>query len=500
MSKHIERIPLADIQWLRIYHNTRGRTLTQAMAETGADWGWNGGLYDMSTGKLCGHVKADGVVLSTETWGCWGLAWNEGPDVRMVALPAPEWRNYISGTELLTPGVGLGDKLTYPSALGRRRGRRAEGITGKELVVWASSDGTDGLTLEALQEEMYRQGCEAAIGDDGGQSVKARSRDGRVAIEDPGRETTATYLLVKLKDAAGGEPPEKEDEPMSNYKVPATVGLNIRKEPVKSSAKVGGYSYGAVVAVLEVKDGWARTDRGWVYLAYLEPVADRVTDNGIVIVQDIIPQGRKNRPGRANPCAYITIHETGNKARTADAKAHGTYLKGASAETERVSWHYTVDDHSVVQHLPDGESAYHATDGPSGPGNSTSIGIEICVNEGGDFERAKANAAALVRLLRAEHGIGLDHVVQHHHWYNKDCPQTIRNTPGAWEAFLDLCDGKETPSDTWAQEATEAVTWAAGLGIYKGDGSADGGLDRPVTKREELVLLHRAFKAIKAGQ
>ena len=68
----------------------------------------------------------------------------------------------------------------------------------------------------------------------------------------------------------------------------------------------------------------------------------------------------------------------------------------AAAHAAPVSWHYTVDDLSIYQHLPDGERAYHAGDGGSGPGNATSIGIEICVDAGGDFEQAKANVAALV--------------------------------------------------------------------------------------------------------
>ena len=86
--------------------------------------------------------------------------------------------------------------------------------------------------------------------------------------------------------------------------------------------------------------------------------------------------------------------------------------------------HYTVDDHAIVQHLPDYETAYHAGDGKDGPGNATSIGIEICVNAGGDFAQAQANAASLVRQLMEEHGIPIDRVVQHAHWNGKDCPKT----------------------------------------------------------------------------
>lgn len=234
---------------------------------------------------------------------------------------------------------------------------------------------------------------------------------------------------------------------MSKYTVTPSIGVNIRSGPGTGYGKVGAYPMGTVVDVLEERDGWGRTNKGWVSLAYLEAMEgpQRVTDTGLAIQEDIISDWRRNRPGRdTNPGAYITIHETGNAAKGADAAAHGAYLDSDAGERDMVSWHYTVDDHAIVQHLPDYETAYHAGDGKAGPGNSTSIGIEICVNAGGDFEAAKANAAALVRLLMEEHGIPLDNVVQHNRWNGKDCPKTIRATTGAWEAFLALCRGEST--------------------------------------------------------
>ena len=146
-----------------------------------------------------------------------------------------------------------------------------------------------------------------------------------------------------------------------------------------------------------------------------------MTDTGLRIIQEFLPAGADNRPGGSNPDTYITIHETGNFAKGADAAAHAAYLRGSSAQAAPVSWHYTVDDHSIYQHLPDGERAYHAGDGGSGPGNATSIGVEICVDAGGDFEQARANAASLVRLLMERHDIPLDRVVQHNRWNGKDC-------------------------------------------------------------------------------
>lgn len=154
-----------------------------------------------------------------------------------------------------------------------------------------------------------------------------------------------------------------------------------------------------------------------------------------------------------------------------------------------MSWHYTVDDHAIVQHLPDGETAYHAGDGADGPGNTTSIGVEICVNAGGDFEASKRNAAALVRLLMGEHGIPLDHVVQHNHWNGKDCPRTIRGTKGGWETFLALCgrekpdQGTGIPAADWAATAWEK---AKGKGVLDGTRPTD-----PVTRQELAVVLDR---------
>lgn len=227
------------------------------------------------------------------------------------------------------------------------------------------------------------------------------------------------------------------------YQVTPSVGVNIRSGPGTGYSKVGAYAQGTVVTVTATRDGWGQTEKGWVSLDYLEAVeaAQRVTDNGLCIQARYIDAGRKNRPGSVNPCGYITIHETGNAARGADAAAHGSYLNSVAGEAALVSWHYTVDDHAIVQHLPDGETAYHAGDGPKGTGNARSIGVEICVNADGDFAKARENAASLVRLLMEEHGTPIGHVVQHNHWNGKDCPYTIRHTSGTWEAFLALCEG-----------------------------------------------------------
>ena len=340
-------------------------------------------------------------------------------------------------------------------------------LAGARVILYCSGDGTrDAKTPEALRDELVSIGCRydqaanlRALGLDAGSSSNCDFGDGQRISN--GKRVKG-YLCIWTTEG-GQEPPDKE-ESMGKYKVTPSIGVNIRSGPGTGYGKVGAYPMGTVVDVLEAREGWGRTDKGWVSLAYLEAVEgpQRATDNGIAIQEHIISDGRKNRPGRdTNPDTYITIHETGNAAKGADAAAHGAYLDSAAGEDDLVSWHYTVDDHAIVQHLPDYETAYHAGDGKAGPGNTTSIGIEICVNAGGDFQAAQANAAALVRLLMEEHGIHIDHVVQHNRWNGKDCPKTIRATPGGWEAFLDLCDG----CDTEQTELEAAVETLADAGI-----------------------------------
>jgi N-acetylmuramoyl-L-alanine amidase len=449
MSKYIAVIPRAAITRAALVE-AGGRSMEQVKAACGCQYILNSWFYDTITGRPVGNLKIDGTVKAAAGWNGWGLTWDKGADIRLDILPDNGGASYLSGVELLTPTRGPGKALSYSPEYGGTRGRSAVLLAGARVILYCSGDGTaDAKTPEGLRDELVSIGCRydqaanlRALGLDSGGSSQCDFGDGQRIYS---ARRVAGYLCVWTRQG-GQEPPDKEDKPMSKYTVTPSIGVNIRSGPGTGYGKVGAYPMGTVVDVLEERDGWGRTNKGWVSLAYLEAVEgpQRVTDTGLAIQTHLIAPGADNRPGGSNPCKYITIHETGNAAKGADAAAHAAYLDSDAGERDLVSWHYTVDDHAIVQHLPDYETAYHAGDGKSGPGNATSIGVEICVNAGGDFEAAKANAAALVRLLMEEHGIHIDHVVQHNHWNGKDCPKTIRATPGAWEAFLALCRGEST--------------------------------------------------------
>tara|TARA_R110002020_G_scaffold5103_7_gene21648 strand:- start:731 stop:1576 length:846 start_codon:yes stop_codon:yes gene_type:complete len=146
-------------------------------------------------------------------------------------------------------------------------------------------------------------------------------------------------------------------------------------------------------------------------------------------------QRTDNRPNvlfDGEKAAFITIHETANKAPTATAESHASWLFRVGGAT--YSWHYTVDDKPLIyQSLRETEQGWHAGDG-SGPGNTSSIGIELCVCDGQDFSLTLDNAAELVAMLN-EQGHGLMGTVPHQHWSGKNCPTQILAND-LWDPFL----------------------------------------------------------------
>jgi len=61
-------------------------------------------------------------------------------------------------------------------------------------------------------------------------------------------------------------------EPTNTTKITGKVtanGLYIRKEPSKDGAVVGSYANGTSITILETKNGWGRTEKGWVSMTYV---------------------------------------------------------------------------------------------------------------------------------------------------------------------------------------------------------------------------------------
>jgi len=135
---------------------------------------------------------------------------------------------------------------------------------------------------------------------------------------------------------------------------------------------------------------------------------------------------------------WIVVHDTASTALGSNALAHANYLlSNADAGVELfTSWHFTVDDHDIYQHLPEIERGYHAGDGSTlptqndpylGGGNRNGIGIEMAINEDGDMYRTWQRTAKLVSYLLEKYSLPVENQKFHVDFSGKDCPRTLRN-------------------------------------------------------------------------
>jgi N-acetylmuramoyl-L-alanine amidase len=192
----------------------------------------------------------------------------------------------------------------------------------------------------------------------------------------------------------------------------------------------------------------------------------------IPIKVDLIKKAK--RPGYAMKPEYITIHQTGNAAKGADAEMHNRYVHSVAPNP---SWHYTVDGGTsdgkkapvIYQHLPLTENGWHAGDGTNGAGNRKSIGIEICVNKDGNLAKAEANAAWLAAKLIKEVNTLKPFpacMKQHYDWSKKNCPAQIRGRKDGWKNFLAAVEAHLKPAPK-----LPAITRT--IGVYVGGKKVD---------------------------
>src|SRR5690606_1124940 len=196
-----------------------------------------------------------------------------------------------------------------------------------------------------------------------------------------------------------------------------------------------------------------------------ESIAKRVTYNG------------------TNSKKYIVIHETANTRKGANANAHARLQ--ASGNSRAASWHYTVDDKEIVQSFDDNKQCWHAGNRYY---NENSIGIEICVNEDGDFKKAVENAAALTRHLMRKYNIPESRVIQHNTASGKNCPANLRSGKKGitWTDFKRMLQETKTkPKQQTAAKQTQSKA------VYTGNSIVDYlnsiGVDSSFANRKKLA-------------
>lgn len=208
MSKQIALIPLVQISRLEIEVTNCRKSLSQVKAETGADYIFNGGMWNPD-GSPCVGLKVGGRLLSKTPWGnVHGYGWT-GTDIHMTL----DWRgcaNYLAVSPIIKDGAKYPQK-TYDSAQDGVRGRSAIGLTKDALVLYCSGDGTgDAKDPDGLTGELLALGCDTAMMLDGGGSSQCDFAGTQIQSA----RKVHNWICVWTKKTAE-RPPEKEDKPVN---------------------------------------------------------------------------------------------------------------------------------------------------------------------------------------------------------------------------------------------------------------------------------------------
>lgn len=127
--------------------------------------------------------------------------------------------------------------------------------------------------------------------------------------------------------------------------------------------------------------------------------------------------------GGTNGRKTLTVHQTGNTSRGANAAMHAKLQSNGNSRA--ASWMIQSDDKEIIQSFPFDAQTWHAGDG-RGNGNLNSISWEICINSDGDYVKSLELAAKGISQVLKQHNLTVNDLRQHHDWSGKNCPAQIR--------------------------------------------------------------------------
>lgn len=203
---------------------------------------------------------------------------------------------------------------------------------------------------------------------------------------------------------------------------------------------------------------------------------------------------------RTVPIKYIVIHDTANISKGADSEAHFKYFNGGNRNS---SADFFADDKKILQindytkyatwHVGDGKGKYGIT-------NQNSVGIEICVNADGNYDKAFLSAVELTKYLMKELNIPAENVVRHFDASKKNCPASMNNGDWAkWEEFKKLIREEDVEkkfrdiSDHWAEKDIEDVHK---MGIINGVSDDEYAPDEALTRAQAARMIRNTIRYI----
>ena len=217
------KIPKAKIARIQIVKTDRKLTLQQVVAQYKCDAAINGGLYSMKTGKVVDiPLRINGKTIANHSDGYWCLAWNVGPDIKMIhSKDMEKYKNVLACSAMLKDGANT--IFNYQPDQGGVRGRTGIGCDHDNLHLFVSNDGNGALSPTALRSKMKSNGCLDAIMLDAGGS--SQMYDGKKYYQSERRRVSYWICVWYKKDTV-----TKPAVPAASNKCPYPVPtVTLRK-------------------------------------------------------------------------------------------------------------------------------------------------------------------------------------------------------------------------------------------------------------------------------
>ena len=466
----IERIKKSDIERMCVYENDGRLTLRQIIDRYHPDAAFTGTFYSPRKWKPVCPVKSDGREMYTDyRYNYRALGWNYGSDVHPVVVGRGgkcDARNYIANCQLIVGGHAL-DRLEYGADVGGRRGRVAVGISGDDLVVYAANDGSSGaMNPEQLRDYMYKNAhCTNAIMLDGGGKVNFYSKQSNIMMQ--GKEPSQNLVLIWLNKS--GSHKKEEDKPMSKkHIVCLDAGHSASNHYNKSpDGKYFEHEFALNMAKRIKK--------------YLESA-------GVTVVETR-PDGRD-----------VSLGERCRISNNARADLFVSLHSNATAQTKGGGWTSARGWECLV--YKDSGNAHKAAQAILSRVDGVASAIRPCPI----VERPK---------LYVLHQTAAPAVLIEHGFHTNESDVALMSDP-VWRrkmahaealGILDYLGIKaETPDQdikpekpAEPSESDLAIKWAQDTGILMGNADGDLMLDKPVTRRQFCVMMHRFKNLIDKG-
>lgn len=207
-----------------------------------------------------------------------------------------------------------------------------------------------------------------------------------------------------------------------------------------------------------------------------------LTIDGIAVSRQLIPI---NYYDEYQTPKYIVIHDTGNRAKGANAQAHRNYF--ATNENANSSAHYFIDDSHIVQTVDDHNGSWHCGDGRSPViHNRNTIGIEMCVNSDGNFKETVRHTEQLTKYLMSKYNIPAERVVRHNDVSGKICPaMMIQDKVVTWSEFKSKIGGYDNSLKSMSKLGKVVNTDTLSV---REDGGRNSGIIATLTGGQEVNI------------